>query len=91
MKKHLVSIVLVLAGVGIGVAAWAATTATTDRPDCPGKVVCPLTGELVCKDRCPLGTPTTAGAAGADCAADGTSTDSASASTLPPCCQQKNQ
>ena len=25
------------------------------RPDCPGKIVCPLTGELVCEDRCPLG------------------------------------
>jgi len=23
------------------------------RPDCPGKIVCPLTGELVCRDRCP--------------------------------------
>jgi copper chaperone CopZ len=26
-----------------------------DRPDCPGKIICPLTGDLVCKDRCPLG------------------------------------
>jgi hypothetical protein len=25
-----------------------------ERPDCPGKIVCPLTGKLVCKDRCPL-------------------------------------
>ncbi len=24
------------------------------RPDCPGKIVCPLTGEEVCKDLCPL-------------------------------------
>ncbi len=24
------------------------------RSDCPGKVTCPLTGEEVCKDRCPL-------------------------------------
>ena len=24
------------------------------RPDCPGKVECPLTGEQVCKDQCPL-------------------------------------
>lgn len=23
------------------------------RPDCPGQIVCPLTGELVCRDRCP--------------------------------------
>jgi len=27
---------------------------TGERPDCPGKIVCPLTGQLVCKDRCPL-------------------------------------
>jgi hypothetical protein len=25
-----------------------------ERSDCPGKVICPLTGEEVCKDRCPL-------------------------------------
>jgi len=25
-----------------------------DRPDCPGKIVCPRTGELICRDRCPL-------------------------------------
>ncbi len=24
------------------------------RPDCAGKVECPLTGELVCRDQCPL-------------------------------------
>jgi hypothetical protein len=29
---------------------------TSERPDCPGKIVCPLTGQLVCKDRCPLNT-----------------------------------
>ncbi len=27
---------------------------SSTRADCPGKVVCPLTGEPVCKDRCPL-------------------------------------
>jgi len=24
-----------------------------NRPDCPGQIKCPLTGELVCRDRCP--------------------------------------
>lgn len=24
-----------------------------NRPDCPGQIRCPLTGELVCVDRCP--------------------------------------
>ena len=23
------------------------------RPDCPGQIQCPQTGEWVCKDRCP--------------------------------------
>jgi hypothetical protein len=25
------------------------------RPDCPGKMICPITDELICIDRCPLG------------------------------------
>jgi hypothetical protein len=25
-----------------------------DRADCPGKIQCPLTGEWVCRDRCPV-------------------------------------
>lgn len=24
------------------------------RADCPGTIVCPLTGEEICKDQCPL-------------------------------------
>ena len=31
------------------------TTPDPQRPDCPGRIVCPLTGKPVCKDRCPLG------------------------------------
>lgn len=53
MFNVLTSLVLVtaLAGAGVGVAGIVASS--TDRTDCPGKIVCPLTGELVCKDRCP--------------------------------------
>ena len=40
-----------------------------ERPDCPGKIICPLTGELVCKDRCPLGETEAALTRGC-CAAD---------------------
>lgn len=36
------------------------------RSDCPGKVVCPLTGVEVCKDRCPLAAKKT-GLTRADC------------------------
>ncbi len=38
--------------VGLGGLVFA--RASADRPDCPGKVECPLTGEPVCRDRCPL-------------------------------------
>ncbi len=31
------------------------TTASAERADCPGKIICPLTGELVCIDQCPAG------------------------------------
>ena len=43
--------VLALAGGSI---AWTEAFASGDRSDCPGKIECPLTGELVCADRCPL-------------------------------------
>ena len=52
MRKRILPIAIVLA-IGAGVTAYAAT-ARSERPDCPGKIVCPVTGDLVCKDRCPL-------------------------------------
>lgn len=30
------------------------TSANATRPDCPGQIECPLTGKLVCRDRCPV-------------------------------------
>ena len=44
---------LLTAGTGIGAYAFAAG-AEANRPECPGTIVCPLTGEIVCKDRCPV-------------------------------------
>ena len=50
-----------LLALGLCATALAATSTTMqERPDCPGKIICPLTGELVCKDRCPLGADTEA-------------------------------
>jgi len=49
-----------------------------DRPDCPGKIVCPITGELVCRDRCPLGEQ-----AATDTAAD-------TATGFSSCCRGRN-
>lgn len=44
-----------LLGAGTG---WMATSAIdTTRPDCPGKIVCPLSGVQVCVDRCPVSAP----------------------------------
>ncbi len=37
---------------GLGGLAFARSNA--DRPDCPGKIDCPMTGELICRDQCPL-------------------------------------
>lgn len=42
---------IVLAG---GVFAFGISDRSAERQDCPGKIVCPLTGDLVCRDRCPL-------------------------------------
>jgi len=45
------SSVAILTVAAFGAMRWAA--ASTEQPDCPGKIVCPLTGELVCRDQCP--------------------------------------
>ncbi|MHC4427782.1 MAG: hypothetical protein ACYS0D_04165 [Planctomycetota bacterium] len=75
MLKRIVSIAALFA-IGAGVTAYAAVVAQSDRPDCPGKIICPLTGDLVCKDRCPLSAET--------------NVSSAEPSTLPPCCRMPN-
>ena len=56
MKKRSVWSAVLLGVVGTGAGAYAlAGSGQTGRPDCPGTVVCPLTGKIVCRDRCPLG------------------------------------
>jgi hypothetical protein len=44
--------------VGLGVLALGTTYALSirgaERQDCPGKIICPITGELICSDQCPL-------------------------------------
>ena len=47
-----------LMGLGLLAVDKAGTTAAEgDRTDCPGKIVCPETGDLVCRDRCPTVDP----------------------------------
>jgi len=55
-KIMLTAALLALVGGGIAVAASANDGATVDptRADCPGLIECPLTGDPVCADQCPL-------------------------------------
>lgn len=73
--------------LGLVAAAYPLATANTKarRSDCPGKVVCPLTGEEVCKDRCPL-----TAKANTEKAAESTALASEEEAELPPCCRAKN-
>ncbi|MBI2932795.1 MAG: hypothetical protein HYY16_14200 [Planctomycetes bacterium] len=46
-----VAVVLTLAG---GLFAYEFAFTGEGRADCPGKMICPITGEEICKDQCPL-------------------------------------
>lgn len=59
--------------LGAGVGAYGVSQ-FGERPGCPGRIVCPLTGEVVCRDRCPLGA---------------TEATADSESELPPCCRNR--
>lgn len=87
--------------VGVTVAA-SGINGSTERADCPGKVICPITGEEVCKDQCPLIDANRADCPGKiECPLNGelvcrdqcplgSSADTASsAAELPPCCRGK--
>ena len=52
--RNKVLLPLAIAVVLVGVVACSLAFASTQRADCPGKIECPLTGELVCRDKCPL-------------------------------------
>ena len=56
--KALALSIAALMGLGLLAVDKAETVAAGgDRADCPGKIVCPQTGELVCRDRCPTVDP----------------------------------
>lgn len=74
-----------------------------DRPDCPGKIVCPITGELVCRDRCPAVDPSRADCPGRiecpltgelvcrdQCPIGGQTDVEVSEAAAPSCCQNRN-
>ena len=53
-NRVLLSLAVAAAVVVGGVTTYSLAFASTQRADCPGTVICPLTGEEVCKDQCPL-------------------------------------
>ncbi len=58
MRKTIIALaVLVLIGGGVAIAASGANNDVLkdpNRADCPGMIECPLTGEMMCADDCPL-------------------------------------
>jgi hypothetical protein len=52
MRKSLVWMAVL--GLVLGSTVLAYGVGGAMRGDCPGKITCPLTGEEVCKDQCPL-------------------------------------
>ncbi|MCH7686229.1 MAG: hypothetical protein IH899_06055 [Planctomycetes bacterium] len=85
--------------LGATVVAYGVTLGSNGRTDCPGTITCPLTGEEVCKDRCPLLDPARSDCPGKIvCTIDGElvcrdecplGEASTKASALPPCCRGK--
>ncbi|MDQ7013166.1 MAG: hypothetical protein Q9O74_04635 [Planctomycetota bacterium] len=82
-RQAVISSFLVLSAGGIGATAarLLASEPSAERADCPGKITCPLTGEQVCKDQCPLGAEGVTEAAGG-----GTVSDATAQAGVPSCC-----
>ncbi len=53
MKKGMAMAAMGAMAAGAAVAGSASAPPPPERADCPGKIICPLTGELVCIDQCP--------------------------------------
>lgn len=51
-RRNLMLATVSLAGI-VAIAGIALAQARTERPDCPGKIICPRTGEIICRDKCP--------------------------------------
>ncbi len=41
----------------LAVASMVLAQSRNERPDCPGKITCPQTGEIICRDKCPTVDP----------------------------------
>ena len=58
MQRHKTLMLGSIALVGlVAVTGIVLAQSRTNRADCPGKIVCPKTGELTCRDKCPTVDP----------------------------------
>jgi len=95
------SSILSLGGLALATAgAFSISGEAAERADCPGKITCPITGEIICRDQCPtidpnredcpgrIECPLTGELVCADqCPAEQEKV--AAASTRPSCCQER--
>lgn len=54
MKKVCVYAGLAVLTIAGAVFAYKTTFVSSTRADCPGQIICPLTGQPVCIDQCPM-------------------------------------
>lgn len=54
-RKVLWTLVALSLVLGAGLYVFPSGPESRQRPDCPGTIVCPISGRVVCIDRCPLG------------------------------------
>jgi hypothetical protein len=99
-KTFIAVIGAVIASTGLG--AFGLVSQSKQRPDCPGKIVCPINGELVCRDRCPAVDPSRPDCPGRiecpltgelicrDRCPIGEQAAADTTMTLPSCCQNRN-
>ncbi len=58
MRKAYIPTLVVVGLLGLAaLGALKPAAVEADRPDCPGKIICPETGELICRDQCPTVDP----------------------------------
>ncbi len=58
MRTHRSKVLAAAVAVGlVAVTGIVLAQSRGERPHCPGKIVCPQTGELICRDKCPTADP----------------------------------
>lgn len=106
MRTHRNLIVAAVVAVGlVAVTGIVLAQSRPERANCPGKIICPLTGETICRDKCPTIDPNRPDCPGrVVCPLTGKlvckdrcplqengAVDGLSKSDLPSCCAKKDQ